>query len=93
MKKIIPLFYALSVAAVAWPGSPLLAKDSAAPDSSEAMRLFEQIDLDSDGSIDREEAKVVPALDKIFEQMDVNGDGRLSREEFAANKGRSVVTP
>lgn len=46
------------------------------------MPSFEEIDTNADGSISRDEARVVEGLD--FAEADANQDGSLSREEYAA---------
>jgi hypothetical protein len=46
---------------------------------------FEDMDLDDDGSISKEElGKVIPAerVDNAFSRFDTDEDGKLSKEEF-----------
>ncbi|KLI98747.1 EF-hand domain-containing protein [Luteimonas sp. FCS-9] len=44
---------------------------------------FAALDADSDGFVDRAEAKAHPTLAAEFNAIDSNRDGRLSREELA----------
>jgi Ca2+-binding EF-hand superfamily protein len=48
-------------------------------------KSFEEADKDRDGTLDREEAKVVCKED--FDLMDKDRDGTLSKEELNACKG------
>ena len=45
--------------------------------------VFELVDRNKDGFVDRAEAKAVPGLAERFEAVDTNGDGKLDRVEFA----------
>ena len=49
-------------------------------------KSFEEADKDRDGTLDREEAKVVCKED--FDLMDKDRDGTLSKEELNACKGK-----
>jgi len=49
-------------------------------------KSFEEADIDRDGTLDREEAKVVCKED--FDLMDKDRDGTLSKEELNACKGK-----
>jgi hypothetical protein len=51
--------------------------------SPKATPVFELVDRNRDGYIDRREADVVPGLAADFDKMDRNADGRLDRVEFA----------
>jgi hypothetical protein len=51
--------------------------------SPKATPVFELVDRNRDGYIDRKEADVVPGLVASFDKMDRNADGRLDRVEFA----------
>jgi EF hand domain-containing protein len=51
--------------------------------SPKATPVFELVDRNRDGYIDRKEAEVVPGLVASFDKMDRNADGRLDRVEFA----------
>jgi hypothetical protein len=51
--------------------------------STEATPVFELVDRNRDGYVDRKEAAAVPGLAASFESMDRNGDGRLDRVEYA----------
>lgn len=47
-------------------------------------KQMKQADKNSDGSIDKEEARAMH--DKHFDEMDANHDGKLSKEEMASCK-------
>ena len=48
-----------------------------------ATPVFDLVDRNRDGYVDRAEAAAVPGLPANFEKMDRNRDGRLDRVEFA----------
>jgi hypothetical protein len=48
-----------------------------------ATPVFELVDGNKDGFVDRREAAAVPGLAERFEEMDANRDGKLDRVEFA----------
>ena len=54
-------------ASARWPASP----------------VFELVDRNKDGVIDRAEARAVPGLAEKFESVDASRDGKLDRVEFA----------
>jgi hypothetical protein len=45
--------------------------------------VFEQLDRNGDGYVDRKEAAAARGLPAGFERLDRNGDARLDRVEFA----------
>ena len=51
--------------------------------SPNAVPLFDLVDHNRDGYIDRREAAAVPGLVASFDKMDRDGDGRLDRVEYA----------
>lgn len=51
--------------------------------SRDATRMFERLDANSDGDIDREEAQAHDRLAQEFEELDTFGNGRITRSEFA----------
>jgi EF hand len=55
----------------------------AASAGSSAVPVFDLVDRNRDGYIDRKEAQAVPGLSERFDNMDRNHDGRLDRLEFA----------
>ena len=59
-----------------------LATLSAARQSA-ATPVFDLVDRNRDGFVDRREAAAVPGLAERFERMDANRDGKLDRVEFA----------
>jgi Ca2+-binding EF-hand superfamily protein len=56
---------------------------SAGRQPAAATPVFDLVDRNRDGFIDRREAGAVPGLAERFEQMDANHDGKLDRVEFA----------
>jgi Ca2+-binding EF-hand superfamily protein len=48
-----------------------------------ATPVFDLVDRNRDGYVDRKEAEAVPGLSADFDKMDINRDGRLDRVEFA----------
>jgi Ca2+-binding EF-hand superfamily protein len=52
-------------------------------DASRAVPVFELVDRNRDGYVDRKEALAVPGLTESFDSVDSNHDGRLDRVEFA----------
>ena len=48
-----------------------------------ATPVFELVDRNKNGYVERREAEAVPGLAASFGKMDRNGDGRLDRIEFA----------
>ena len=45
---------------------------------------FKRADKDKDGTLDRNEAKVVPQVSKHFDSIDLNKNGRISLAEIKA---------
>ncbi len=60
-----------------------LATLSAGRQVAAATPVFDLVDRNRDGSVDRREARAVPGLAERFGEMDANRDGRLDRVEFA----------
>ena len=58
---------------------------------AEVSVSFQKADLNSDGSISREEARAKPGLSENFDAADTNGDGMLDATELKARK-ESVKT-
>lgn len=48
-----------------------------------ATPVFELVDRNKDGFVNRAEAQAVPGLAEKFESVDANRDGKLDRVEFA----------
>lgn len=48
-----------------------------------AQSLPEDVDLDKDGCISREEAKNVAGLEEQFQVLDVNHDGKIDKAELS----------
>mmetsp|Transcript_4538 Transcript_4538/g.12849 ORF Transcript_4538/g.12849 Transcript_4538/m.12849 type:complete len:290 (-) Transcript_4538:169-1038(-) len=53
--------------------------------------LFDQIDVNHDGEITREEFEEWRRRQSLFDQIDVNHDGQVTREEFEAWKRRTAA--
>ena len=67
---------------------------STAPAAAEEyVQTFEAIDVDGDGYISVEEAKVRPDLSENLQASDTNKDGKLNSAEFSAFEGKGRFTP
>jgi hypothetical protein len=63
----------------------VLAPVAIAANSGSGNRMeqaFKKADKDSDGTLDREEAKALPRVAKNFDQIDTNKDGKVSLDEI-----------
>lgn len=58
-----------------------------------ARLSFEQLDLDQDGNITKEEAQSAPELSQNWQQYDTNQDGQLDQSEFSAFESRQQTQP
>lgn len=47
-----------------------------------ASKSWEEIDLNQDGSISRDEAAAEPALSQVFDLADSDADGNLTADEY-----------
>lgn len=54
---------------------------------------WEQLDVDGDGNISREEAARSEGLSRVFDQADANGDGILTLEEYRAYAEAQATQP
>jgi Ca2+-binding EF-hand superfamily protein len=52
-------------------------------------KKLQEADRNKDGLISREEAKIMPRLEKNFDAIDTNKDGQLSKEELEAFRAKS----
>jgi hypothetical protein len=59
--------------------------------TSLAKDKFNELDANSDGMIDRQEASASSALAAEFDRLDVNKDGRLSLSELSAAKNLAAI--
>jgi len=59
----------------------------------EYAQTFEQIDIDGDGYISVEEARVRKGLSEKLLIIDANADGKLNSDEFSAFEGKGRFTP
>ena len=80
MKQLMKVLATVSLLGVT---SSLLAALPEPPDPREVSKMtFEQADKDKDGTLDREEAKLV--CGEKFDVMDANKDGLLGKDEVNA---------
>jgi Ca2+-binding EF-hand superfamily protein len=65
--------------------SPLaFAETEATPSAAEEQTIsFEQIDVDKDGMISKQEATSFSSVELIFDDADANQDGALDASEFS----------
>jgi hypothetical protein len=87
---------AVTSAAVDDGASDPLAREAAARDGAEiAARnaLFEELDVNGDGFINRAEAQAMPELLGQFDELDQDRDGGISRQEFTAFETEAIVPP
>ena len=75
----VALMFAVTTATADTTVAPL-----AAPSATESP-LFEQVDIDGDGSISIKEAAVIKLTNKQFNMVDLNKDGQLSKAEYEAS--------
>ena len=59
--------------------------------TSLAKDKFNELDANSDGMIDRQEARASTALTAEFDRLDVNKDGQLSVTELGAAKNLAAI--
>ena len=79
--KAVFLLYCVTLFVALLAAMPLATLSAAARAS--ATPVFELVDRNKDGFLDRAEAKTVPGLPERFDSVDTNGDGKLDRVEFA----------
>ncbi|HKQ28225.1 MAG TPA: EF-hand domain-containing protein [Burkholderiales bacterium] len=77
---LLPLPY---MNVTASPSARVVTESPSASAGSSAVPVFDLVDRNRDGFIDRKEAQAVPGLPETFDNMDRNHDGRLDRVEFA----------
>jgi hypothetical protein len=80
MRAAFVLYFAMLCAALL-AALPLATLSAAA--RLPAAPVFDLVDRNKDGFIDRRESESVPGLAERFEKMDRDGDGKLDRVEFA----------
>ena len=61
--------------------------------AEEYAQTFEQIDVDGDGYISVEEARVREGLSDKLLIIDTDADGKLNSAEFSAFEGKGRFTP
>jgi|GEM_PF-3073963 len=61
--------------------------------AAEYPLLFEEIDANADGYIDKEEAKVRKDLVKNFKKIDENKDDKLNLAEYQLYEGKEAYEP
>lgn len=65
-------------AAPATPATPATPANPAAP----AKKTWSDLDINKDGSLDKNEAANIPSLQTVFDQADANADGALTGDEY-----------
>ena len=74
-------------------GDPLHGPNDRFTEGTMIERLFEEIDLNKDGKLDKQEVNVyfqkqgAHVQDGLWEREDKNGDGVIERHEFARSQG------
>ena len=53
------------------------------------LSLFQQLDANGDGIVDKKEANKSAQAKSEFKSIDANGDGKISAEEWAAHASKS----
>ncbi|HEY7886048.1 MAG TPA: hypothetical protein VIC08_13980 [Cellvibrionaceae bacterium] len=53
---------------------------------------FDRLDVNGDGSIDKQEAQSAGISDREIRELDSNGDGKLSKSEMKERTGRGTST-
>lgn len=89
-----PSFLALA-AALSLAAATAVAQDATpqAAQTAPAKTAWEDLDVNKDGNLSKEETAPSPALQQVFEKADSNADGALTGDEYrtylAAHKGES----
>lgn len=60
------------------------AAPAAAPAQAPVKKTWADLDVDHNGSLDKQEAAALPALANVFDKADANGDGQLTGDEYKA---------
>lgn len=70
--------------AAAQPAASSDPQSAAQPANASGKKSWADLDVDRNGSLDRQEASALPALAKVFDQADGNADGALTGDEYRA---------
>jgi len=63
---------------------------TAADAQPESRQLgWNDVDVDGNGTISREESAALPALAAVFDEADADGDGELTPEEYRAHAAKA----
>lgn len=65
---------------------------SAATSGDPAKKSWNDVDVNQDGSLSKDEAAAIPALGQVFDKADANADGSLSADEYKAYVDKSQGT-
>lgn len=61
---------------------PQQSTDAATPAAAPARKTWSELDVDKNGSLNKDEASSIPSLQAVFDQADSNADGALTGEEY-----------
>jgi ABC-type nitrate/sulfonate/bicarbonate transport system substrate-binding protein len=61
---------------------PQQSTDAATPAAAPAKKTWSELDVDKNGSLNKDEASSIPSLQAVFDQADSNADGALTGEEY-----------
>ncbi len=65
---------------------------SAATSGDPAKKSWNDVDVNQDGNLSKDEAAAIPALGQVFDKADANADGALSADEYKAYVDKSQGT-
>jgi hypothetical protein len=61
--------------------------------AAEEVKMFEELDVDSDGYISKKEAMAQKSIEKNWKKADKDNDGRLDISEFSAFEAEGAYVP
>ncbi len=82
--SLIALSVSLALAAAATFAQDAAPQPAPAPadQTAPAKTAWEDLDLNKDGNLSKDETAAMPALQKVFEKADANADGALTGDEY-----------